>query len=306
MIKTVYQDPEPGGLHWLDIVYPSKEELEEVARTYALHPNSVEDSLEAFHLPKFERIGDTYFFILRCHDERLKDEDCHTVQELTRKLAVFLVGNVVITIHRGEMAYFKKFQQNFLSESYLGKREPFALLTGILTATLTTYEPLLNEAEVTMDKYEYVVFEQQRAPINFMQFYFFKRRVALVRKMLRLSLEIVSKLDPHFPRDKHPLLQDVREHVEALFYQADEMINDGQQLMNTYIGIASNRNNDVMRVLTIFSVFFLPLTFIVGIYGMNFQYMPELKEEWGYPIVMGVMVLVVGLIYVWFKRSKWL
>jgi magnesium transporter len=305
VIKTIYQDTAPGGLHWLDIVYPSKEELEEVARTYALHPNSVEDSLEAFHLPKFEKIGDTFFFILRCHDERLKDEDCHTVQELTRKLAVFLVGNVVITIHRGEMAYLKKFQQTFLADGN-NTKESYSLFCGLMHATLATYEPLLNEAEVTMDKYEFVVFEQQRAPIDFMQFYFFKRRVALVRKMLRMSLEITSRLDPHFPRDKHPQLQDVREHVEALFYQADEMINDGQQLMNTYIGIASNRNNDVMRVLTIFSVFFLPLTFIVGIYGMNFEHMPELKHKLGYPFTLGAMGLVVVLIYVWFKRNKWL
>ncbi len=76
--------------------------------------------------------------------------------------------------------------------------------------------------------------------------------------------------------------------------------------MNLYMSFAAQKTNDVMKVLTIFSVFFMPLTFIVGIYGMNFEFMPELKQKWGYPIVLIVMAIVTGVIYQWFRKKKWL
>jgi magnesium transporter len=72
------------------------------------------------------------------------------------------------------------------------------------------------------------------------------------------------------------------------------------------MSFAAQKTNDVMKVLTIFSVFFMPLTFIVGIYGMNFEFMPELKQKWGYPIVLIVMAIVTGVIYQWFRKKKWL
>jgi len=77
-------------------------------------------------------------------------------------------------------------------------------------------------------------------------------------------------------------------------------------LLNVYFSASSQRTNDTMRILTIFSVFFMPLTFIVGIYGMNFKFMPELEWKKGYPAVMILMGIITLLIYIWFKRKKWL
>jgi magnesium transporter len=127
-----------------------------------------------------------------------------------------------------------------------------------------------------------------------------------MRKMLRLSLYVLMRMDPLYTRDHQANYQDVKENTEALLLKSDELINEGTALMGMYINIASHRNNEVMRVLTIFSVFFLPLTFIVGVYGMNFDVMPELRHPSGYPITWGVMILIVGVIYVWFRRNRWL
>jgi magnesium transporter len=86
----------------------------------------------------------------------------------------------------------------------------------------------------------------------------------------------------------------------------DQIHEDVSNLVNFYLSISAQKTNEVIKVLTIFSVFFMPLTFVAGIYGMNFDYMPELRERWGYPALLGFMLLLSGLIYVWFRRKKWL
>lgn len=86
----------------------------------------------------------------------------------------------------------------------------------------------------------------------------------------------------------------------------NQILDDVNNLRNLAMAFAGQRTNEVVRVLTVFSVFFMPLTFIVGIYGMNFEFMPELSKRWGYPAVLIFMAIVTFLIYLWFKRKKWL
>jgi len=100
-----------------------------------------------------------------------------------------------------------------------------------------------------------------------------------------------------------PHVKDQHLKILTLYNQILEEVNN---LMNLYMSFSAQKTNDVMKVLTIFSVFFMPLTFIVGIYGMNFEFMPELKQKWGYPVILIVMAIVTGVIYQWFRRKKWL
>jgi magnesium transporter len=107
-------------------------------------------------------------------------------------------------------------------------------------------------------------------------------------------------------RDDQGLLADVVEEADRLHTWADELLESATHLMNLEINLASQRTNEVMRVLTIFSAFFLPLTFIAGVYGMNFKRMPELEHRFGYPLVVAVMALTAAAIWVWFRRKGWL
>jgi magnesium transporter len=84
------------------------------------------------------------------------------------------------------------------------------------------------------------------------------------------------------------------------------VLEDVNNLLNISVAFAAQRTGEVMRILTVFSVFFMPLTFIVGIYGMNFEFMPELKERWAYPAVLILMAIVAGFIFWWFRKKKWL
>jgi magnesium transporter len=123
--------------------------------------------------------------------------------------------------------------------------------------------------------------------------------------MLSHTRDAVQKLVPA-SEPTAPLYQDLRENAESMHYYADELMEDVNNLLSIQLALASHRTNEVVRVLTVFSVFFLPLTFIVGVYGMNFDYMPELREHWGYPGVLVGMGLVTFVIYLWFRRRGWL
>ncbi len=304
MVTTLYQS-DFTGFTWIDVSAPTREELEALGDEYGLAPTAVQDCLQPFHLPKFEVSAGWRFVLLRAYDERLGGQRCSSVQEMTRKLAVFFDDTRIITIHRGDMAFFTHYREQWLSDT-VKELHPVAMFFAIFNASISTYEPPLRVDEAQMDRYEYDVFNEAKRAIDFQSFYELKRNLTLMRKMLRLSLDVLMRMDPLYTREHQANYQDVKENTEALLLKSDELINEGTALMGMYINIASHRNNEVMRVLTIFSVFFLPLTFIVGVYGMNFDVMPELRHPSGYPITWGVMIMIVVVIYVWFRRNRWL
>jgi magnesium transporter len=98
--------------------------------------------------------------------------------------------------------------------------------------------------------------------------------------------------------------QDIKDELLNLLTYNEESVENANQLMTTYLSISDQKNNEVVRLLTIFSAFFLPLTFIAGVYGMNFDFMPELNWKWGYFFSIGFMLLVVIVIYLWFRRKR--
>jgi magnesium transporter len=103
----------------------------------------------------------------------------------------------------------------------------------------------------------------------------------------------------------YPLAHHNIEFADSLYYRVDELHENANNLINLRLSLASHRTNEIMGILTIFSVFFLPLTFIVGVYGMNFKFMPELESDNGYGIVWIVMITIVAGIYIWFKKKGW-
>jgi len=135
--------------------------------------------------------------------------------------------------------------------------------------------------------------------------YYLKRRAYVVRKMIRMTIDLLPKLQPTSNHLSH-IFQDIKEEGDSLYFYADELLDSVNDLLNLHISLASFRTNEVVRILTLFSVFFMPLTFIAGIYGMNFDYMPELRAKIGYPAVLIFMLLISVGIFTWFRRKGWL
>ncbi len=144
-------------------------------------------------------------------------------------------------------------------------------------------------------------------PYELKQAYLIKRRASVFKRMSRSTLEIIPKV---FQSLKHPSLttfsQDLLEKTEAIHFYSDELLESTYHLMDLQLSIASQKTNERMRILTLFSVFLLPLTVITGIYGMNFEHMPELKLFYGYPYALGLMGLTILSVFLWFKRKGFL
>lgn len=284
---------------WIDITQPSLEELNLIAREYNLHEYTVRDCLEPDHLPKFELFGTTKFIITRVYSSKSM-RNPHTIQDLTSKVAIFYNSSFIITIHRQPQPFIHLIKDQCFESGLCSS--PEGLITRILWNSLYTYELPLQELTNRIDYYEEELFLKDHIPNVQKSLYFLKRKAASCKKVIHLTTEVIHK--SHLGVQNNPFIQDLLDLHLKLITQYDQIMEDSNNLLNVYISLASQKTNEVMKILTIFSVFFMPLTFIVGIYGMNFYFMPELKSRWGYPGVLLLMILVTVFIYFWFRHKK--
>jgi magnesium transporter len=286
---------------WTDVCTPEPGELEKVAKHYGLHPYTVRDCLEPGHLPKFEALQGVSFIILRSYRPK-NDRGGDTVQDLTTKVAIFYNNDLLLTVHRQPVPFLDEIREKYVST---GRSDAVSeVVTKILWFVLHSYEAPVQELADQVDEYESAVF-LAHPPRDFQEkCYYLKRKASVTRRVLELTGDIIHKIDT--TPDDHPSLQDARDlHIKLLTAYA-QMREDVNSLLNIHLSLSAQRTNDVMKVLTIFSAFFLPLTFIAGIYGMNFEFMPELKSPVGYYLCLGAMGVVCILIFIWFKRKRWL
>jgi magnesium transporter len=228
---------------------------------------------------------------------------------MTRKVAIFFSTDFLITIHRTEQPFLTALITKYQSPPPAGaeRRRSFLprVLIEIINCAIDTYEQPLGEAETTIDNFEATVFGEHELGGLLQRIYTEKRRVTQMRRMLSHTLDVVQRLVPA-SEPTAPLFQDLRENAESMYSYAEGLVEDVNNLLSIQLALAQHRTSEVVRVLTVFSVFFLPLTFIVGIYGMNFDFMPELRHRWGYPAILVGMGGVTLAIYTWFRRRGWL
>ncbi|UKJ08837.1 CorA family divalent cation transporter [Solitalea lacus] len=297
---TTLQEKETAGFTWIDVENPTAEELNDIALKYNLHSSSVQDCLDPEHLPKYEQIDEVVFIIARVFDDNANDNEL-SINWLTRKVAIFSADGLVITIHRSPQPFLISLQKKCIKMKKAPGR--FQLLALIMDEVLLSYESPIRRIGELMDFYEERMFLKTKLPKLLQHFYQLKRKANVLKRTIFLSKDILYKLSENL---KGPIMQDLKDTYVEIETNLDQQIDSANNLMNVYISLSSQRTNEVMRVLTIFSVFFMPLTFIVGVYGMNFEFMPELKARYGYLLIWLVMIAVSIVVFFWFKRKRWL
>ena len=301
MVK-MFADKSSHPFEWLDVTNPSMDELREIAHKYNLHESSVNDCLQPDHLPKYEIVGNEgdIFIILRLHSSDVTSQ-ADTVRELTDQISIFIKEERIITIHKNEWAQAEKIREEYMMSEHC--KSAHHILNEIIKTGLATYDDHASRLNREIEFFETNMFLKNRKKSLLEDMYYLKRKVDVTRRILILTFEIVDKIDN---QPGNTYTRDTRDLYVKLHSIYDSLFENTNQLLSIYFSLSSQRTNEIIRVLTIFSVFFMPLTFIVGIYGMNFEFMPELKLRYGYPGAMILMGVITGCIYYWFKKREWL
>ena len=304
MKQIVFESPE---FKWIDVVGPTPGELDALAAEYQIHPLAVQDCLDPEHLPKYEKLAAITFVILRAYDESAPP-DVDTVHKLTRKVAIFFNDQFVITVHRAEQRFLEELKRGAPPPRWQSEPACERLVLAVANGAIDTFWKPLDDAEARIASIE----ERQERPSNRTPFvhqvFHLKRRINAIRSTSRHILETVKKLIAGSAEQlrSSPRLNDLRENAESLYFATDEILEDANSLLSLTLAAADHETNQVTKVLTIFAAFFLPLTFIVGVYGMNFDAMPELRWRYGYPVILLAMAAISVAIYLWFRRKGWM
>ena len=287
---------------WMDYSQPTKEELDELRQIHGISRESLKDCLNPGHLPKLEVSGSYHFMILRLFDDSSKKKD-DTLRGLTRKISVYWTDRTFLTVHRLPIDRLKTYRDHLnLTEGQ--DVAPIELVLRLARHLTLTFNRPLKTAWDVIDGFEQLLFGKEGQPRLIQDIYSLRQKVGQVRRLLLVTREIVARLNP-LTTAVSELHQDLRETLDAELFLSDELQDDLTTLMNLQLAIASYKTNEVVRTLTLFSVVFMPLSFIAGVYGMNFKYMPELDWPWGYAISLVLMASVAGGLLYWFLRKGW-
>ena len=291
----------PGGkFTWLDITDPTLEELDEVSKKYQLHGYTLRDCLEPDHLPKLEELENARFIITRIPvNNAAKD---YSIRGMSSKVALFYNTDFLLTVHRLPQPFLEKIKTRYADTGRC--KSSTELVTKIVWQVLQAYEQPLLQLSSELELHEARLFLKSLTQPQLKELYYLKRQAGIYHKLLLLSGDVINGLEEG--QQDQVALQDVKDLHTKLITLYNQLMENLSNMMNTYLSLSAQKTNEVMKTLTIFSMFFMPLTFIVGIDGMTFEFMPELEEQWGYPAVLLLMILVTLLIFWWVKRKRWL
>jgi len=292
-MDTKYKEIIFDGFIWIDICNPNKENLDKIARDYNLDYFQIKDSLETGHLPKFEKQENYKFLILRAFTGK-PDDRITNINELSNKIAFFYSDKKVITIHRAQFDFLDN-----LTLKPINPEELVIYFIHKMTQTFDTPSKLLSDKN---DEIEKTIFLKDYTKISLEDLYYQKTQTRITKKLLQITQNVIHQID--VSEKSKTALQDINDKLLSLVLGYDEVSENSNNLLNTYLSVNAQKNNDVIKLLTIFSAFFLPLTFVAGIYGMNFENMPELKWNLGYFLALTIMILIALIIYLWFKRKR--
>jgi magnesium transporter len=308
---------EQHGLAWIGLYEPTEEEFSSVAEDFGLHPLVVEDAIKAHQRPKIERYGEALFVVLK--PARYIDES-ETVE--FGEIHAFAGRDFVVTVRHGQASALARVRERLEAEPELLRRGPQAILYAVMDQVVDDYGPVVAGLENDIDEIETEVFggnaevsrriyELSREVIEFQ-----RATAPLVGILSSLIEDGAYQVDPEVSR----YLRDVHDHTLRVTEQVmgfREILQNILSVNLTLVGLSQNeevnrltqasimQNEEVKRISAWAAILFAP-TLIGTVYGMNFDYMPELHWVFGYPFAVLLMVLVSVSLYVVFKRRDWL
>ncbi len=327
---SIRNNPEyEDAILWVDMDNPSEEEEETILIHYFLfHSLAVEDCQrerlepdEGDHYPKVEDYHEYLFVIFNPVDRPIEsfsylpdgdddeDDKLINIRFPTRQINAFLGKNLLVTHHYESSKSIDYAWQLCQKNDKALSRGPDYLFHIIIDQIVENYAPLMEYFDDLVDKLEISVFQNpQSATLS--KILSLKKGVQQLKKISTYQREILNRLSRGefalISRDETFYYRNVYDHLVRIVDLTENYRDLINGLQDAYLSVASNKMNEVMKVLTVISTIFLPLTLITGIYGMNFENMPELSQDYGYPMVWVTFILLAGGMLLFFKRRGWL
>lgn len=306
LTKEVFSFKGNNRVTWINVNGLShNEEIIEIGEHYKLHPLILEDIVNTEQRPKIDEY-DTYIFIV------LKmlyfDNDKNYVVE---HISIVLGEDYVITFQESEKDIFDPVRSRLKNEKSRLRNSGADYLTFILMDAIVDNYFLVTEA--IGDRVEFLedeLFMENPGDHITKDIQYLKHDILRIRRNVAPSREVISRVvksETSLIEEKtKDYFRDLQDHILHINENIDVYREMIWGLMDMYMTTMSNKMNGIMKVLTIIATIFIPLTFIVGVYGMNFEHMPELQFKYGYHVLWGIMILVFLLLLVYFKKKKWL
>ncbi len=286
------------GLHQIDC-------LESLGRCFGLHPLVMEDILNTEHRPKLEVFADHLFIVVKM----LQFDDASN-EIRTEQVSLILGGDYILTFQERVGDVFDGVRERIRNGKGRVRDHGADYLAYILLdALVDNYFVILEKLGDQLEELEEQLL-QAPTPATMQKIHHFKREMILLRKAIWPLREVIAGLQRQegalISDATGTFLRDLYDHSIQILDTVETLRDILSGLLDLYLSSLSNRMNEIMKVLTLIATIFIPLTFIAGVYGMNFDYMPELRWKYGYFVVLGLL-LACGLALLWFfKRKRWL
>jgi len=286
------------GLHQVDLI-------EQIGKQYNIHALALEDILDTQQRPKFEEYDNGIFITAQA-----LTFDPVKIELLTEQIAIFSNKEVIISFQEDENELFIPIRDRIsASKGTIRRRGSDYLTYALLDLIVDNYFLILDQVEESIETLEGNI--MQRDDIHYKnRIHQLKIVILKLKKIISPLREAVSQFsrcdEQHLDEKTNVFVRDLYDHIIQLIDMVDTYRDIITGLQELYLAEISLRMNNVMQVLTIISTIFIPLTFLVGVYGMNFKNMPELYWRWGYFELWGLMLVIVVFMIHYFKRKKWI
>ncbi len=305
-VEDCFPLKESSSISWINVNGLNEVHIiEKLGTHFEVHPLVLEDIAHTGQRPKLEDFENYVFVVLRMLSF------CEKSQELKSEQVSFILGNnFVISFQETEGDVFNSVRERIRkAKGRIRKMGADYLLYALIDAVVDAYFIILEKIGEKIEVLEERLMNNPSQDI-LQKIHSMRGETIFLRKSVWPLREVITNLEkgePDLVSEKTSIyFRDVHDHTVQIIETIETCRDLVAGLHDLYLTAISNRMNEVMKVLTIIATIFIPLTFIAGIYGMNFKYMPELEWKWSYPLVWGIIILVGGAMIAYFKKKKWL
>lgn len=311
-LKDLHRDPLVSL--WLDLDHPTDEESRVLTEVFAFHPLAVEDALQDYGHPKIDTFNDHVFIIVHGIDFTRLDLK-KSLDVCTVEVDIFCGERFLVTHHADSTVRSVTQLHKAMDDPGHRPWTPVRMLHHLLDRLVDNFLPVMDEIGAKLETLEDKIIHNP-TPELLEQVLEAKKSIQRIRRMTahqRLILESLARGHLELiPRESLAFFRDIYDHFVRIADLAEAYREGAQSAVEAYLSMSANKTNEIMKVLTQISTIMLPLTFIAGIYGMNFEVMPELKwgeqsgKPYGYMFAIGLMFLTAIGLLIWFRRRRWL